>query len=281
MINPNSNNSNSFGLAPTTTMDNNNNNRNNGFLPFNKVDPFGRFRTANNNTNSAMAALGMSNVNPFPTSNNVNHRGGLISGNSFTSSSATTSNAASPFGGVGMNAAGIQQSLNMLCDVAVAGEPGSATTSINNSHKRFALGEAPRPLDSAFKRRRTSQQAAATPPMQNPKLLERLSSLGGGFPMPKWAGVGGGKNKEKSQRSHQAQLQLKPSLGSFPMPGIQNQKHSQIGRLDGYDALWNQHAPAAASSNTNDYELQKEILARQFCKSNTRIVDGRLRHGNL
>ena len=252
----------SFGMINTPnntssfTMDGSNrgvggNNNNGSLLPstFNKIDPFGRFRSTTNNNQSAMAALGMSSVTPFPLSNATTANRGLPS-NSFTSAAATMTPAAATGGG-------IQQSLNMLCNVAAA-EPGGA-------NKRSSAGQrgdfVSQGLDP-FKRRKVDVAS----PMQNPKLLERLSSLGGGFPMPKWAGA-------KKIKQEDSQLKLKPSLGSFPMPGVKEQKQPfyTSEQFSGYKTLW----------HDTDQDLRKEVFARRLCKASTRVVDGKLRHGSL
>eukprot|EP00339_Tiarina_fusa_P015395 CAMPEP_0117051468 /NCGR_PEP_ID=MMETSP0472-20121206/35557_1 /TAXON_ID=693140 ORGANISM="Tiarina fusus, Strain LIS" /NCGR_SAMPLE_ID=MMETSP0472 /ASSEMBLY_ACC=CAM_ASM_000603 /LENGTH=208 /DNA_ID=CAMNT_0004765685 /DNA_START=92 /DNA_END=718 /DNA_ORIENTATION=+ len=187
-----------------------------GLLPFNKVDPLGRLR---------MSSIG----SQFPTS----RLPAALSGQRMMQAAHNTP-------------ASVQQSLSMLCDVAMSEPAGS---------KRMYADDLRR--QDPMKRRKIE-----TPPMQNPILLERLSSLGGGFPMPKWAGA------KKFKPKAPEPLKLKPSLGAFPMPGVKSQKQGFTPALSGYKNLW----------YDTDQDLRKEVFARRLCRANTRVVDGKLRH---
>jgi hypothetical protein len=183
-----------------------------GLLPFNKVDPFGRLR--------------LTSMAQFPT----NRMPASFSGQRMIQTHTPGS---------------FQQSLSMLCDVAVA-DPGTKRIAADDLRKQDAM-----------KRRRIE-----TPSMQNSKLLERLGSLGGGFPMPKWAGA------KKFTPKAPEPLKLKPSLGAFPMPGIKSQKQGFAPSLSAYKNLW---------YDTNQ-DLRKEVFSRRLRRANTKVVDGRLRH---
>jgi hypothetical protein len=195
--------------------------KSNGLLSFNKVDPLGRLRMTSMSSHQ------------FPT----NHRmPASLSGHRMMQAAQQHTSA------------GVQQSLSMLCDVAIS-DP------VRGGAKRIAAGDFRK--QDFMKRRKID-----TPPMQNPKLLERVSSLGGGFPMPKWGGA-----KEFKPKAPEP-LKLKPSLGAFPMPGMKSQKQGVAPSLSGFKNLW----------YDTDQDLRKEVFSRRLRRANTRVVDGRLRH---
>jgi hypothetical protein len=151
---------------------------------------------------------------------------------------------------MGNNGGGIQQSLNMLCDVA-AGDQGVKRTTRDDLHS-----------PGGSKRLKTDAFPAVK---DNPVLLERLSALGGGFPMPKWGNFGMKKSKPKAPDSPKPT----PRIGAFPMPSLKEGQNPNLApSLSSYKMLW----------RGTDHDLRKEVLARKLQRGSVKIVDERLRH---
>ena len=155
---------------------------------------------------------------------------------------------------LGGNGGGLQQSLSMLCVVAVGDQPGGKRTASDELMK-----------NEAVKRHKIGSREISK---DNPVLMERLSSLGGGFPMPKWAGF----QRSTPKEAQPVVKQPTPMLGAFPLPPLKDRKSSHMSlALSSYKDLW-QNA---------DHELRKEILARRLEHGNIKVMEGRMRSCNL
>ena len=103
----------------------------------------------------------------------------------------------------------------------------------------------------------------------NPILLERISNLGGGFPMPKWATEVQKEHKDESCMDREAmsedQSNPVPStrLGAFPMPTISGRPTlvSDEPRLSSFRELWEKTAPS----------LRKDVLAMRLELGNVEL----------
>lgn len=87
----------------------------------------------------------------------------------------------------------------------------------------------------------------------NPKLLERLSSLSGGFPGPKWGSVKKIKIEDESKRPEKKGSSHR---GSFPMPALADCRAKNMSKisLNTYRELW----------KDTDIDLREEVLARKL-----------------
>lgn len=190
---------------------------------------------------------GLASFSAFP-SNNVALRGagGL---NSNPMAQFTSQRLPGPFsnniGGFSLNS-----SLGLLSDMA-------------DVKKRVASDGFRNSID-ANKRQRLS---SPTVQKESPILMQRLSSMSGGFPMPKWGGV---KNKklQSNQRTDEgaAAEEAKKVLarhGAFPMPPLSDggsRKQSDLS-LRSYRELW----------KDTDVDLREEVLARKLERSSLGI----------
>jgi hypothetical protein len=144
---------------------------------------------------------------------------------------------------------GVQQSLNMLCDVAVAGDQGVGKRTRDDLRK-----------PEAYKRRKTEQSDSK----DNPVLLQRLTAMGGGFPMPKW---GAGFMRKSKPKPLPPQMLPKTKLGAFPMPALKDRGSSMnmAPSLSSYKALW----------RDTDLDLREEVLARKLERGRVIISQGK------
>ena len=104
----------------------------------------------------------------------------------------------------------------------------------------------------------------------NPILLERISNLGGGFPMPKWATEVQKEHKDDlNKASREAMSEDQSSslpftrLGAFPMPTISGRPTliSDEPRLSSFRELWEKTAPS----------LRKDVLAMRLELGNVEL----------
>jgi hypothetical protein len=147
------------------------------------------------------------------------------------------------------------ETLNMLCDVVVAG-----------NEKRmggdFQKGE---------RKRLKSLSEPSNVAGDNPVLMHRLNALGGGFPMPRWAQAATkGHNKQRNEdlRQQQRNLQIErinKMSGGFPMPRIADGKAVNVTptSLNSYKAVWQQTHP----------EFQKEALSRRLERRDIKMMN--------
>ena len=158
----------------------------------------------------------------------------------------------SSFPGPRLVPGGIQPSLSMLCDVAVGdhiGKRGAKDDLKKSDTKRFKAD----PASLSIK--------------DSPVLLERLSALGGGFPMPKW---GGGFKKTQASKSVELQKKLTPRIGAFPMPPIkEGSNRNKVPTLLSYKDLW----------RSTDHELRREIFSRKLQRGHVKILERRAAKG--
>jgi hypothetical protein len=145
-----------------------------------------------------------------------------------------------------------QLPLSLLCDVASGHE-------VDAGGAKRAAADAP---GSSNKRFKTDYLLKPSPIKDTPMLLDRISSLGGGFPMPKWSGF-------VKAKSHAAQVQPIPLevtfklKGGFPMPRLQEGKDIDTSAtLTSFRNLW----------SSTDRELRQEILARKLQRGNVILV---------
>ena len=107
------------------------------------------------------------------------------------------------------------------------------------------------------------QKLSPSPPnvlQDNPKLLERLTSLSGGFPGPKW---GATKKSTDSETLSSAQEKKASQRGAFPLPSLGDGRTKDMAKisLKSYQELW----------KDTDIDLREEVLARKLERSNCRI----------
>ena len=133
---------------------------------------------------------------------------------------------------------GLQQSLNMLCDVAVGGQ------------MKRAAGEDIQ--KDTFKKAKLDAPSLSR---ENPVLMERLSALGGGFPMPKW-----GLGKRMKPKQQQPPKLPTTRLGAFPMPPLKEQA-AKAPSLNSYKTVW----------QNLEHDLRKEIFARKLQYGNLEV----------
>lgn len=158
----------------------------------------------------------------------------------------------------------------MFCDVTsmAGGDKKRAASAAGVASAAGAAVKSP-PL---FKKAKTepTTTAAAHFPKDNPLLVERVTALGGGFPMPKWAGIGKKvKAKEDVNERQQAQAASIPPptrIGAFPMPPLTDCKDLSVNAptLSSYKNLW----------QGTDLDVRKEILARRLHRGDVKIVNG-------
>jgi hypothetical protein len=164
---------------------------------------------------------------------------------------------------------GLQPSLGMLCDVAGAVDLKRPAVSDNNkmlmNPKRF------KPMTVA-EMNHLHNASKPVPLKDNPILLERISALGGGFPMPKWGramgGVGGGsKGKTPAVDATAASTatleRLAKKQGGFPMPSLKGRVTLEP-TLSSYKSLW----------TSTDSDLRREVLSRQLHRGHVKILNG-------
>jgi hypothetical protein len=154
------------------------------------------------------------------------------------------------------------ETLNMLCDVVVAG-----------NEKRmggdFQKGE---------RKRLKSLSEHSNVAGDNPVLMHRLNALGGGFPMPRWAQEATkGHNTQRNEDLRQQQIPIRQQQrnlqierinkmsGGFPMPRIADCKAVNVAptSLNSYKALWQQTHP----------EFQKEALSRRLERRDIKMMN--------
>ena len=171
-------------------------------------------------------------------------------------------------------AAGGQPSLGMLCDVAMGGgglggagggvdhlgSSGNKRSSLDaystgSSNKRFK-----HQLSPPFKNESNGSKPVLL--KDNPVLLERISSLGGGF---KWGGFG--KSLFKSKAVQQKVQEPPPTrIGAFPMPSVDGRLPALLEKkpmLTSFKALW----------RTTELELRPEVFSRNLQRGHVKIVD--------
>jgi hypothetical protein len=111
---------------------------------------------------------------------------------------------------------------------------------------------------------------------ENPVLMQRLSELSGGFPMPKWGGLEkGGKGKtvaitqEAINVSKKLDISPSTSIGAFPMPRATEEGKIRLLTekpvLTSFQKVWDQ------KEWNGDLEVQKEVLARRLQRGNVLI----------
>jgi hypothetical protein len=217
-----------------------------GMLPYNN----------NNNNNNVHQQLSLGRV-----------RGGNAS--IFPTTATTTSRLSSS------TANGLP--LNLLVDAAISKVPVSVTGSNKRSYADSSVGYSSPPMKrSTFllqhhqqkKPRVTSTPAksdVSSLATSNPILMERLCSLSGGFPMPKFSAF---KKKGKAAIAEEAlkvcqELQQDAAVtrktGSFPMPSLteRNLKSFAPKSLEAFEKIWTQ---------IDDPHLRKEMFARKLQK---------------
>jgi hypothetical protein len=113
----------------------------------------------------------------------------------------------------------------------------------------------------------------------NPVLMQRLSELSGGFPMPKWGALlKGGKGKtavitqEAIQVSKELDIFPSTSIGAFPMPRAKEEEKMRLLTekpvLTSFQQVWDK------KEWNGDLELQKEVLARKLQRGSF-LIDGK------
>lgn len=193
----------------------------------------------------AQTSMIMRNGNPFGMDSR--NRNALLSMNKLSPFAMRMNQFPPPripwsFPGPTMLAAGeeAQPSLSLLCDVAAGSD-----------QKRAAKGDPRKP--ETFKRQKIESLSLK----DNPVLLKRLSSLGGGFPMPKWGGSHK-KNKDKPPVAKTATVRL----GAFPMPSLKEGTTRRTPTFASYKSLW----------RNSELELRREIFARKLQRANVEIL---------
>jgi hypothetical protein len=191
----------------------------------------------------------MRDGNPFGMDTSSRNRNALLSMNKLSRPFALRMNQFPPpripwsFPGSTMLAAGagggFQPSLSLLCDVA-------------ESDQKRAAKEDPRKPET-FKKQKTESLSLK----DNPVMLERLSSLGGGFPMPKWGGAPK-KNKEKLPVAKTPTVRL----GAFPMPPLKEGTTRRTPTFASYKSLW----------RNAELDLRREIFARKLQRGSVELL---------
>ena len=165
-----------------------------------------------------------------------------------------------------------QPSLGMLCDVAMGGATGGSdlggskrgtdalSSSMGNSNKRFKHQLSPFKTDLP-----SGNSSKPVLLKDNPVLLERISSLGGGF---KWGGFGKSLAKSKASQQAESKKQQPPPtrIGAFPMPTVDGRKPDLLEKkpsLASYKALW----------RSIEHELRQEVLSRRLQRGHVKIVN--------
>jgi len=177
----------------------------------------------------------------FPSSGLAGfNAGGLPSIGQFPSQRLQTST----FAGYSGRLPGIQSPLGVLSDIA--SEEGV---------KRVATDELQKAESKRLKM--TTQSSSLGLLRDNPHLLQRLSSMGGGFPMPKWGGAKkfGFKTKQAKVTSTKRQLSS-AKHGAFPMPALTGKGTKAVlpKTFHSYRQLW----------HGTDVDLREEVLARKL-----------------
>ena len=173
-------------------------------------------------------------------------------------------------------AAGGQPSLGMLCDVAMGGGVGAGAgvdhLGSSGSNKRSALDTFATNSNKRFKHQlsppfKNEPNASSKPVLlkDNPVLLERISSLGGGF---KWGGFGKSLFKSKAAQQSANKVQEPPPtrIGAFPMPSVDGRLPALLEKkpmLTSFKALW----------RTTDRELRPEVFSRNLQRGHVTILD--------
>jgi len=155
------------------------------------------------------------------------------------------------------NTVGMDESLHMLCDVAVGGDRRLGTKRRERDENFYG--------PEVTKRRKTDDKKTGVttkPKISHDDMIQRLCSLGGGFPMPKWRGGNVKKPSPSSGQRHPSVSTLS-RLGSFPLPPLKDVESPflTIPSLSSYQRLWQKSAP----------ELRKEMLARQLYFGNAKM----------
>ena len=221
---------------------------------------------------------------PYNNNNNVHQQlslGRVTGGNSFQATTATTSRLSSANG----------LPLNLLVDAAISKVPvsvGPPNYSNNNNKRSFQDSSvdysSPMKRSTFLLQQQQQQQqkkprVASTPAaatqvsslaINNPILMERLCSLSGGFPMPKFGGLFKKKDNKaaitdealKVCQELQEERRLPTSKsGAFPMPsctpGGRHPKSLAPKSLPTFEKIW---------TDIDNPQLRKEIFARKLQK---------------
>jgi hypothetical protein len=183
--------------------------------------------------------------NPF----GLDHARNNLAGYSFPSNSSALGNLA----GLGMMAQFPPQrlqlpfnnnstlaSLSILSDMAVG-----------DLKKRAASDDFRNAID-AKRRKLLSPASSPATPKETPIMMQRLSSMSGGFPMPKWA-----KSQSKQGTAASASgSNILPRHGAFPMPPLCDGGANKLSNISlrSYRQLW----------EDTDADLREEVLARRL-----------------
>jgi len=144
----------------------------------------------------------------------------------------------------------LQGTLNILCDVAVGEQLGKR---VGDSHK----------LQGQEKRLKTGGKTLSSE-TDTAMLLERIRSLGGGFPMPRFTGALKTEQATRDIMEQQLQLLSNSNIGSFPMPPAKNQKvNLEPTSLYSFRLLWENTRP----------EFREEILSRRLERGDVQICN--------
>jgi len=154
--------------------------------------------------------------------------------------------------------AGLQSPLNMLSDMAV----------MDGNSKRAAKDNWNLQHVDAKRQKMASSSDSSSVVKESPALMQRLSSLSGGFPMPKWAGaMAVPRAREGSMdvaSSSPVAKQVLPKHGAFPMPALKDGGSSKAvssSSLRSYRELW----------KDTDMDLREEVLARRLERASLKI----------
>lgn len=146
--------------------------------------------------------------------------------------------------------------LNMLCDVAAAG-----------NGKRMGSD-----MQFGERKRVKSRAQPGKVSCDNPVLMQRLNALGGGFPMPRWAQAAASKGDNKQRKEDLRQQQRNRQIdrvnkmsGGFPMPPMTEGKVLNVApkSLSSFRTLWLQTNP----------DVQKEVLSRRLGRGDVKILN--------
>jgi hypothetical protein len=192
----------------------------------------------------------MRNGNPFGMDTSSRNRNALLSMNKLSPFAMRMNQFPPPripwsFPGSTMLAAGagagggVQPSLSLLCDVA------------ESDQKRVAKEDPRKP--ETFKKQKTESLLLK----DNPVMLERLTSLGGGFPMPKWGG-----SPKKSKEKLPVAKTPTVRLGAFPMPPLKEGTTRRTPTFASYKSLW----------RNTELDLRREIFARKLHRGNVEVL---------
>lgn len=153
---------------------------------------------------------------------------------------------------------GLQSPLGMLSDMATMGNNNKRGTSDymqGDPNKRQRLAAAGAPVNT-----------------DGPVLIKRLSSMTGGFPMPKWAGVNKTANHGEPRNDNAMAMfsditekKVQRKHGAFPMPPLTDGTMKSMSKLSlrSYRQLW----------KDTDSDLREEVLARKMERTSLKLFN--------